>query len=333
MNQATMISYITLAFIVLLVTSFEDAVAESTRQCLAEVREVMVREGIKQLGAGDQKRVNENCKQGDLNSATKYVKRIGAYKRCTQYLNDHIKNNNLDVDTKTLNRARGICRRGDLQKAIEVVAAGAPTKKPAIEPPEIISFVASSSNIKKGGAVTLSWRTANANTVMLSGYGGKDIRRVKTSGSQSVKPDKTTTYVLMAGQQAKGPTAMEEKLLKVTVSTSPTGPGVRKCSITGKLTEKWKQRVKEHPKDRGSMWTVDVAIFAAGSNKYVDTASVKSMGSHGIYRFNGLNAGEKYTVKPSWASSPPSHNVTCLVGKSHKKRLYNFKITGSPMID
>ena len=335
MKQSTVISYVTLTFTVLFVTFLGDALAEqedeSTRQCLIEVREVMASEGVK-LGAGDLKRVTGDCKRGDVNRATEYVMWIGAYMRCTRDLKAHIENNKLDVDKDLLSRARGRCRLRDaaLEKAIEVVD-GAPTIKTA-EPAEIISFVASNSKIYKGGAVTLSWRTANANTVTLSKLGGKDSQRVQTSGSQSVSPDKTTTYLLMAGQQTKGWTAMEEKLLKVTVL--PKGVGVRKCSITGKLTGKWRQWVQnQHVDQQGSMWTVDVAIFSAGSGKWVGPASVENKGRYGTYRFKGLTPGEKYTIKPSWDSNPSQRTVSCSTGKSHRKPSYNFHITGHPMYD
>lgn len=223
MNQAVAISYITLAISIVCVTSIEDAVAqqadEATRRCLAEVRETMGREEIKQLDAGDQKKVAEYCKQGDVNRATRYVMVIGAYQRCMRDLDAHIENNNLDVAQDVRSRAYSTCRRGDLRKAIEVVA-GSSTREPAA-PAEIISFVASNSKVRKGDSVALSWRTANANTVMLGRAGTGDFRNVQASGSQSVSPDKTTTYVLMAGQSTKGPAKMESKTLEISVITDP----------------------------------------------------------------------------------------------------------------
>ena len=223
MNKATAISYITIALIIFCVTPIKDADAqqgdEATRRCLAEVRETMGREEIKQLGTGDQKKVAELCKQGDVKRATKYVMQIGASKRCTRGLNAHIKNNNLDVAKEIRSRAYSTCRQGDLRKAIAVVS-GSPTKEP-VAPAEIISFVATKSKVKKGGSVTLSWRTANANTVMLGRAGTKDFKNVQTSGSQSVSPDKTTTYVLMAGRSTKGPTKMESKKIQVSVISDP----------------------------------------------------------------------------------------------------------------
>ena len=321
-----MIGYITLALSALVLTSIKYAVAEqadvTTRRCLVEVRETMIREGIKQLYAGDQKRVNESCKKGDVNSAIRFVERIGAYKRCVRDLDAHIKNNILDVAKDVHNRAKSQCRRGDLRKAIEEINV-APTKIPATLA-EIISFVANTGKVEKGSSVTLSWRTANANTVMLGRYGANDFQKVQASGSRLVSPDKTTTYVLMVGQSTKEPTAMKSKTLQIAVSTPPKGT----CSIEGELEGKWRQRIQERPKGPSSIWTVDVGIYIVGSDRPFEGASVSD---RGIYRFKDLSAGKEYTVRPFWASSPQEGNVSCTPGKTHKGP--KFKITGRPLID
>lgn len=326
MKKATLIGYIMLALSASVLTSIEYAVAEqtdvTTRRCLEEVRETMIREGIKRLYARDQKRVNESCKQGDVNSAIRFVERIGAYKRCVRDLNTYIKKNILNVAKDIHNRAKSQCRRGDLQKAIEEVNE-APTKIPA-SPAKIISFVANTGIVKKGHSVTLRWRTANANTVMLGRYGANDFQKVPASGSRSVSPAKTTTYILMVGQSTKGPTAMKSKKLQITVSTPPKGT----CSIEGELKGKWRQRIQERSMGPSSIWTVNVGIYIVGSNRPFEVASVSN---RGIYRFKDLSAGKKYTVRPFWASSPQEGNVSCTPGKTIKGP--KFKITGHPLID
>jgi hypothetical protein len=265
MIKTTKIGYITLALSALVLTSINYAVAEqadvTTRRCLVEVRETMIREGIKQLYAGDQKRVNESCKKGDVNSAIRFVERIGAYKRCVRDLDAHIKNNILDVAKDVNNRAKSQCRRGDLRKAIEEINV-APAKIHATLA-EIISFVANTGKVEKGSSVTLSWRTTNANTVMLGRYGANDFQKVQASGSRLVSPDKTTTYVLMVGQSTKEPTAMKSKTLQIAVSTPPKGT----CSIEGELEGKWRQRIQERPKGPSLIWTVDVGIYIVGSDR------------------------------------------------------------------
>lgn len=318
---------LTLSTLVLL-PSIEYAVAEqadvTTNQCLLKVRETMIREEIKQLYAGDQKKVNESCERGDVNTAIRYVKRIAAMKRCVQDLDAHIKNNNLDIAKDVYNRAMSQCRRGNLRKAIKEVSVES-TKTPATSA-KIISFVSNTSNIQKGSSVTLSWRTANANTVMLGQSGANNFQKVKASGSRSVSPDKTTNYVLMVGKATKGPTAMKSKTLQIAVSTPPTGT----CSIEGELEGKWRQRIKERPQAPSSIWTVAVGIFIVGSDIPFPFEGA-SISDHGIYRFKDLSAGKEYMVRPSWASSPRKGNISCKAGKIHKGP--KFKITGGPLID
>lgn len=318
-----MIGYI---MMFLLLAPIEYAVAEQAdvtmNQCLSEVREALVREEIKQLYAGDQKRVNKSCRKGDVNGAIRFVERIGAFTRCVRNLDAHIKNNNLDIPKAVYSQAMSPCRTGDIQKAIEEVG-DAPTKIPTT-PAEIISFVANTSQVQKGSSVILSWNTKNANTVRLGRYGTSDFQNVQASGSQTVSPDKTTIYVLMAGGSTKEPTAAKSKTLQITVSTPQTGT----CSIEGELEGKWRQRVKERPQDSGSIWTVVVGTYIAGSDRIFEGASVSDSG---IYRFKDLSAGKEYTIRPVWASSPTEGTVLCTAGKIHKGA--KFKITGGPLID
>lgn len=329
MKKITMIGAITVALSVLALTSIKYAVAENVdatmHRCLSEVRETMTRVGIKQLSTGDQKRVNESCKQGDVNSAIRLVDMIGAYKRCIRDLDAHIRDNTLDVSMDIRDRATSQCRQGDLRKAIEEVSV-APTKIPAT-PAQILSFAANTGKVKKGSSVTLSWRTANANTVMLGSYGANDFQKVLATGSQSVSPDKTTTYVLMAGQSRSGPTAMESKTLQVEVSTPPNGT----CSIEGELKGKWRQPIQEQPQGPTSIWTVGVGIYLVGSVSPLEGALVSNQGDHGIYRFNNMMAGQEYTVRPVWASSPAKGDIACMPGKIHQGP--SFNITGRPLLD
>lgn len=285
----------------------------------------MIRAGIKQLYAADQKRVNKSCKQGDVSSAIRYIEQISVYKRCVRDLDAHIKNTLLHVNRDLHNRAKSQCRQGDLRKAIAEVSV-APTKIP-VTPAEIISFAANTGQVNKGSSVTLSWRTSNANTVMLGRYGENDLQKVQTSGSRSFSPDQTTTYILMVGQSTSGPTTMKSKTLQVVVSTPPKGT----CSIEGELEGKWRQPIQERPQGPSSIWTVDVGIYDVGSDRPLEGASVSGHGNHGIYRFTDLSSGKEYTVKPVWASSPPEGNVSCRPGKIHKGP--KFKITGRPPID
>ncbi len=326
MKITTTIVYITLALSVSVFTSLEYAVAEqadgTTRRCLEMVRETMTREEIKQLYKGDQKRVNESCEQGDIKSAINFVELLGAYNRCVRELDKHIKNNNLDVAKDLHHRAMSQCRRGDFRKAIEVVDVVA-TKIPAT-PVEIISFVANTGVVIKGGSITLSWRTANANTVMLGRQGANDFKKVQASGSLLVSPDISTTYVLMAGNSTTGPTAMTSETLRIVVDAAPKGT----CSIKGELEGKWRQSIQMRPGGPTEIWTVSIGIYEVDSDNPIKGASVSG---DGIYHFKELSAGKDYTVRPSWDSSPQQGNVSCTSGKTHKGPKFN--ITGSPLID
>jgi hypothetical protein len=205
--------------------AFAQQSGDSERQCLAEVRETMVREQVKQLDPKMRQSVTELCKLGNTGRATGMVTAVGAYQRCTQGVDAHITDNNLDVAKDVRSQAYGACRGGDLKQALRVVA-GSPTKELAGEA-EIVSFVASSGKIKKGNSVTLSWQTSNATLIIFGRIdpsdkaGISDRRTVAASGSLPVTPDKTTTYVLMAANTAKGAAPMQSRKLEVQVSGPP----------------------------------------------------------------------------------------------------------------
>ena len=326
MKNITLLGNITLVLGVLMMSPFEYAVAEQddveTRRCHFEVQETMAREGIKQLYPADQKKVNESCTQGNFSLAIRLVEGIGTYKKCVGDLDAFIHNNQLDVTMDVHNRAQSLCRQGDLREAIAQVSE-APSKYNAT-PAQIISFLASTGEVKKGSAVNLSWHTTNANTVMLGTYGTNDFQKVAASGSLSVSPLKSTTYVLMVGQSTKGPSAMTSKKLQVGVSL----PTNETCVIEGKLEGKWRQQIQMNPQGPTSTWTVDLGIYIVGSDKPLKGAFVSE---RGIYRFTDLSTGEKYTVRPSWESAPRQGNVSCTDGIT--QRGPTFKITGSPLID
>ena len=338
MKQTIIISYIKLAFIVLFITYSEDAVAQQddglTRQCHIEVRKTMKLEGLKQLNPGEQKSIKEKCKQGDIGSAIRCVMRIGALKRCIYDLNTHIKKNNLVVAKDVQSRAYSQCRRGSLRKAISVLEKEL-TKVPAV-PAEIISFVASISKIKKGNSVTLSWHTANANTVMLGKRGTNDFPNVQTSGSKVVSPDKDSTYVLMVGQSTKGkPTAMKTKTLHIAVSTKPKTPtGTRYCTVTGLVGSVINF---EGYGDRGERYTLeDVYLLNGRTNVLVSETRLDKQINHvNDHRTNKRYLQRKYTftripefrhyvvtLGGGWITQPVKVRFSC----PDNRGKYKFKI-------
>jgi hypothetical protein len=226
--------------------AFAQQSGDSAPQCLAAVRETMVREQIKQLDARMRQSIAELCELGNTRRATGMVMAVGAFQRCTRGVDAHIDDNNLDVAKDVRDRAYGTCRGGDLKQAIHVLA-GSPTKEPAA-PPEITSFVASSGKVKKGGSVTLSWRTANATLIMLGRIdpsnkaGISDRRTVQATGSLSVMPERTTTYVLLAANTAQAKAPMQSRKLEVQVSAPPNifrfqaSPSTLRKGVKSKLT-------------------------------------------------------------------------------------------------
>jgi uncharacterized caspase-like protein len=81
---------------------------------------------------------------------------------------------------------------------------------PLLSPPEILNFVAKPSRIKKGEISTLWWKTSSAKEIFLA------KQRVESSGSQNVRPEKTTSYVLTAINE-EGKTTKEQVTVNVIV--------------------------------------------------------------------------------------------------------------------
>jgi len=94
-------------------------------------------------------------------------------------------------------------------------AAGTP-QLPASVIPVILSFSASPSSINPGGSAVLSWTTSNATSATISGIGS-----VGTSGSTSVSPTVTTTYILTATSATSSVTGATSVAVTGTSTTPP----------------------------------------------------------------------------------------------------------------
>jgi len=81
--------------------------------------------------------------------------------------------------------------------------------------PRVLGFTANPTTITAGQSSTLTWSVENADTVEISGIGN-----VPTSGSQSVSPTTTTTYVLTARNR----TGMVQANAPITVNAPPVIP-------------------------------------------------------------------------------------------------------------
>lgn len=97
------------------------------------------------------------------------------------------------------------------------VAAPPPPPPPAPAPPSpTISLTAEPATVEKGHSVTLSWNSENATDVSIEPAVGK----VQTSGSTTVTPDESTTYVATATGAGGSATASA----RVTVTMPPPPP-------------------------------------------------------------------------------------------------------------
>jgi len=105
--------------------------------------------------------------------------------------------------------------------ALSLICLGACSKKVAkvVTPPPpppaapTATLAASPSVIEQGQSTQLTWKTGNAEAVMIEGIGA-----VRASGSQTVTPNGSTTYTLTA----KGPGGAEEASARVTVNPPPS---------------------------------------------------------------------------------------------------------------
>jgi peptidoglycan-associated lipoprotein len=103
--------------------------------------------------------------------------------------------------------------------ALLLVAAGCARRETAPPPPPpppapapTASLSANPSTIQQGQSTQLTWRTENADQVMIEGIGPVD-----RSGSRSVTPTESTTYRLVA----RGPGGTQDATARVTVTAPP----------------------------------------------------------------------------------------------------------------
>jgi hypothetical protein len=187
-------------------------------RCLEVVRETMRDEGIKQLDASVQNAVNQYCSRGAVAQALKSVRFVGTFDRCIQAIRDYVADSKAEGITLTredLGKAEIVCRSGG--DASEAVAAlpGVPKQEPVSA--KIVSFVASQYKIARGDSVTFSWETSNATSVAITeltptGALGTNRIAVNLSGTHSISPEASASYVLAAAGAGKGRTVLSVPL-------------------------------------------------------------------------------------------------------------------------
>jgi hypothetical protein len=112
---------------------------------------------------------------------------------------------------------------GSVRRDAVVEVGAAPPPPPPPEPrPEILSFAAEPTTVRRGGRSELSWKTANARAVELQEssrlIGDGPGKPVGTAGTITVQPAATTTFTLTAAN-AEGAKASQR--LRVVVEEPP----------------------------------------------------------------------------------------------------------------
>lgn len=107
--------------------------------------------------------------------------------------------------------------RNNMSVVLTPIPVAAP--KPAaaaVQPVQILSFSASSSQIEQGQATTLQWQTSNAGEVSID----NGLARVDNSGQTTVRPNSSTTYVLTAA----GPGGTQQRSVNILVEPKQAAP-------------------------------------------------------------------------------------------------------------
>jgi peptidoglycan-associated lipoprotein len=116
---------------------------------------------------------------------------------------------------KTITAVTALCAVMMLGACHKKAAPAPPPPPPPPAPSPTASISVSPDTIQAGQAATLSWQTSNATDVSIDGIGA-----VQPSGSQSVSPNASTTYHLVA----KGAGGTQEASTRLTVTQPPPPP-------------------------------------------------------------------------------------------------------------
>lgn len=193
---------------------------------------------------------------------------------------------------------------------------------------KIVSFKITPLKPSPGDFVKFHWDVKDANTVRLyDDIGEIDLkikhRRSKVSNSWfSSTINETTTFRLEAYNVASSKVI---KTFTVEVDTQDDAPHT--CTLSGQLSGKWRQQIRERFSGPSSAWTVPIYIYAKNSNNAFAKADVND---NGRYHFSGLVAGQRYKVKPGWTSMPLEAYVFC---RENQLKDLIFNITGHPRVD
>ena len=177
--------------------------------------------------------------------------------------------------------------------------------------PNIVSFVATPSTVRKGEAAILAWQISDAEHIWLSGVEPPDAAEClqAVSGETRVRPVNDTTYTLHAW--GRGITLSRQ----VTVQVIDTIPGF--CTISGQIA-------KDRPE-----YSTTVGLHVPGSRSPLFSTAVDGTGRYnfprvptGIYE---VRPQGKYPVDEFSAAATPqrqgpvprSRSVSCEPNGSH----------------
>jgi len=198
------------------------------RACLAEVRQEMGRFQVKAPDPKMQEAVAGFCARGDLEGALRFAVPAAAAERCSVRVRQAGESEPAP-DAEVLRRAYQLCRRGETEAALALVAATphdppgepakAPRPPPPATPPNVFRFQAEPPTVRSGEPSRLLWDVYGSREVSLDGT------PVPARGESVVRPSRTTRYVLQAVSEGQ---RVEEKL---TVAVSPYPPASLGASI------------------------------------------------------------------------------------------------------
>jgi hypothetical protein len=210
--------------------------------------------------------------------------------------------------------------------AAEPPAAQPPAARPPVSGfPEVLSFTAAPQRVRSGEVVTLRWHTAHADEVFVgernpdwpqaSRYPIRSPQRVQPSGTQQVRPFRSTTYRIEAKTGGKGTSD------DVSVEVMGT------CAITGQVEGKRQFSTKD---DRGQPFTFTLRVMTMrGPDNSRRTEPLRPQSPNAAttatYTFTNVPAGQTYRIQPMGVVSDPAHlDVECLPGRTHPLRVFRI---------
>jgi len=160
---------------------------------------------------------------------------------------------------------------------------------------QILSFIATPTQITAGQAATLTWKTQNADTANIAGIGN-----VAVNGSLTVSPTVTTTYYLTARNSVNDETS------SVTVTVTPAGPSTGGLPVISSFT------ASPSTINAGQNSTLQWATQNATSVSISSIGSVAASGTSNV----SPTVTTVYTLTASNATGSTTKTATVTVGNS-----------------